>query len=154
MVRLEPRYEPAFVEHERALAAAQEAAPEVVAAIESHIGPHGRMISSSKTRYQHRYPTRLVVFNANLLVDGRKLWWGDLDVTDSAPSLRRLADELSAEVHVLNEHDGRFHGRDSAPLVENYVYWTDGSRQQLGEDPAAWFEFRRGRPRRRRKGNS
>jgi hypothetical protein len=149
VLRLTHPYEPAIAEHERARAAVHENLPEVAALIESHLGPHGRMISGSKTAYSRRYPSRLVVFNANLLVAGLKLWWGDLDLSEDAPRLRRLARELGDELHLLYEHNGRFHGRDRTPLVEKYVYWTDGRRQQLGDELATRFEFRRGRPRRR-----
>lgn len=154
VLRLARPYEPALAEHERARAAVHETMPGIAAVIESHLGPHGRMVGSSKTGYSRRYPRRLVVFNANLLVDGCKLWWGDLDLSEDAPRLRRLALQLGGELHVLYEHDGRFHGRDSRPLVEEYVYWTDGRQQRLGKDTAEWFEMRRGRPRRRRKDDS
>lgn len=41
---------------------------------------------------------------------------------------------------------GRFGGRDADPLVDTFVYWTDGRRQALGESTAERYEFRRGRP--------
>lgn len=73
-------------------------------AIEKHIGPVGRMISSSKTAPKGH----LCVWNGNIIIDGRKVWYGDIDVTKQAKSLAKLAKEIGKDVYVLREMDARF----------------------------------------------
>lgn len=85
-----------------------------------YLGYLGCMIWPSKSRYRSSNPDNLVVFNANVCVDGKKVWYGDIDVTKSINDLRALAKELKREVYVLNEMDGRFDHEDD-PLINNYV---------------------------------
>jgi hypothetical protein len=150
VIHLTEPYAPAFEEHERAVAAAREAEVEVVAVIERHLGPHGRMITASKSGYSRRYPTHLTVYNADLLIDGEKRFWGDLDLTLDEPKLRAIAGELGGrDLHILYESDARF-GNEAEPLLDRYVYWTNGRERRLGPEVERYFEWRRGRPRRRR----
>lgn len=149
LLELEPGSSAALAaeaEHRVALARIEtEMDPCVLEVIGRELGPHGRMISGSKSGYCRRFSARLVVFNANLLIDRVKAWWGDLDVTDDEPRLMRIARELGCQLHVLREHDGRFFGKDEAPLVGRFVYWTDGDARVLGEWERDEYEWRRGR---------
>lgn len=86
------------------------------------VGPSGRMISYSKSGYREAHPDRVPVFNANIcLSPGRKVWHGDLDLTNDEPSLVQLARRTGAIVYVLYEHDGRFEN-DLSPLIDDAAY--------------------------------
>lgn len=150
LLEMREPYPAAVAAHERAVARVRAAEAELVAVIERHLGPHGRMITASKSGYDRRYPTHLTVFNANLVVDRCKLWWGDLDLTVDEPKLRAIAGELGGrDLYVLYEHDARFRTEEE-PQLERYVYWTDGRERRLGPETERYYEWRRGRPRRRR----
>ena len=128
---------------QQALAGLREREPAaLLQRIETELGPPGRMISASKSGYCRRHPDHLVVWNGNLLVDGRKVWWGDLDLTADEPTLRRRARHVG-EIHVLHEHDGRFQ-HESSPLTHRAVYWTYGHEGLLGDAEAGAYEFHRG----------
>lgn len=77
----------------------------------------GRMMSGSK-----RGPEgHVCVWNANLCTkDGGKFWFGDLDLTDDADDLKRLAAEKGCDIYVLRERDARF-TTEANPLLENAV---------------------------------
>lgn len=94
---------------------------EVAAAVQAMLGHSGRMIAGSKSTYRRYYPKNLIVFNANVLVGGKKVWHGDLDITRDEALLVRLAELVQEEVHVLYEMDGRFDNEDS-PKIEKAVY--------------------------------
>jgi hypothetical protein len=80
------------------------------------------MISMSKTRYREAHPEHLAVFNANIcLSPGRKVWHGDLDLTEDEPLLHDLARRTGTIVFVLYERDGRFENAE-APLISEAVY--------------------------------
>lgn len=86
------------------------------------LGPPGRMISTSKVWFRKRHPDHPAVFNANVCIaPPRKIWFGDLDLTEDEPRLAVLARALDTKVYVLNERDGRFGGRDENPLLERAV---------------------------------
>jgi hypothetical protein len=87
------------------------------------VGPSGRMISFSKSRYREDHPEHLTVFNANIsLSPGRKVvWHGDLDLTEDEPLLHDLARRTGTIVYVLHEHDARFENEES-PLIAEAVY--------------------------------
>lgn len=86
------------------------------------VGPSGRMISFSKTRYREAHPEHLALFNGNIcLSPGRKVWHGDLDLTKDEPLLHDLARRTGTIVYVLYEQDGRFENAD-APLIAEAVY--------------------------------
>ena len=76
---------------------------------ERNLGFPGKMISGSKSGYTSRYPKHDVIFNANIFTEaGKKIWYGDLDITNSGPNLQTLSKELGEKIFVLYEWDGRF----------------------------------------------
>lgn len=89
---------------------------------ETVLGPAGKLLSASKVSDDKFQPDHVTVFNANVCIDGpRKIWFGDLDLTEDEPRLAVLARALDTKVYVLNERDGRFGGRDENPLLERAV---------------------------------
>jgi hypothetical protein len=88
---------------------------------EKHLGISGTMLSASKSGYSTKYPDHLVVFNGNLIVKGKKIWYGDIDVTLSKSKIDALGKELKSPVYVLREMDARFENEDK-PLIEKAVY--------------------------------
>lgn len=86
----------------------------------NELGMAGAMLSGSKSAYERAHPDNLVVFNANLIVEGSgKIWYGDIDITESEDALQRVADQLG-KVYVLREGDARFKYEDN-PRLENAV---------------------------------
>jgi hypothetical protein len=69
----------------------------------------GRMVGGSKTRYVKNKPNNIVIFNANIftLEDG-KIWFGDIDVTESEKDLKRVSKQLNKTLYVLTEYPGRW----------------------------------------------
>lgn len=68
----------------------------------------GRMVGGSKSDYRARHPKNIVVFNANVVVDGVKVWYGDLDLTRDEETLKEIARQLNKELYILREMDARF----------------------------------------------
>lgn len=100
-------------EHDRALY--------VDAIAERLLGPAGRMIAASKTRYWERHRTNLPVFNANVCTRERgKIWFGDLDLTLEEPQLRALARAINERIFVLHERAARF-GNEGSPAFDEAV---------------------------------
>ena len=81
-----------------------------------HLGSIGRMISGTKTGPKGH----VCVFNANVIVDGRKRWFGDLDLTKQAKQLREAAKEIGQPLYILREMDARF-DNEAKPLIEKAV---------------------------------
>ena len=85
-------------------------------AINTKVGYAGRLLSMDK-----RAPEgHVCVWNANIVVDGFKVWHGDLDLTADEASLQAVADEIKMPLYILYEMDGRF-DNEGAPLVENAI---------------------------------
>jgi hypothetical protein len=84
--------------------------------IVKHIGPVGRMISSSKVAPKGH----LCIWNGNIIVEGKKIWYGDLDLTKQAKELKAAAKEIGKPLYILREHDARF-DNEAKPLIENAV---------------------------------
>ena len=83
------------------------------------LGLAGRMISPSKVWFMKFWPDHFPVFNANVCISPpRKIWFGDLDLTEDEGKLAVLARALGTNVYALQESDGRFGGRDQRPLLE------------------------------------
>lgn len=76
----------------------------------------GRLLSGSKSDYTRRNPNNLVVFNANVIVDGQKVWYGDLDITKETKKLQKIANALQKSLYILREMDGRFDNENSPKL--------------------------------------
>jgi len=86
------------------------------------LGHSGRMIAGSKSTYRRTFPKNLVVFNANVVLEGLgKVWHGDLDITRDEALLVRLAEVTDRQLYVLYEMDGRFEN-EAAPKVEKALY--------------------------------
>lgn len=96
--------------------------------IEKHLGPHGRMISQSKSQYRITYPEHLVVFNANVCILDGKIWFGDIDVNRDKLKLMDTAKELQESIFILKEMDARFEN-ENKPLLKNsvIVFHSDGT---------------------------
>ena len=86
------------------------------------LGRESRLIAGSKSTYKKTYPKNLVVFNANVVVEGLgKVWHGDLDLTRDEALLVRLAELTDREVYVLPEMAARFENEKS-PKLSQAVY--------------------------------
>jgi hypothetical protein len=98
------------------------------------LGPVGRMITLSKSRFERANPTSVPVFNANVCTESRgKIWFGDLDLTSDEPLLKRLAAELGESVYVLYERAARFATSDAPRLKEHVLKVNpDGSASHPG----------------------
>lgn len=90
------------------------------------LGPCGRMVGASKTRYRERHPDHAVIFNANVCTGQGKVWFGDLDLTLDEPLLFELAKWLGDLVFVLWERDGRFENAQK-PRLDRAVAVFGGS---------------------------
>lgn len=76
--------------------------------LQKNIGYIGRMISGSKSLYRMKNPDNIVLFNANIIVDGKKVWDGDLDITLDSKLLQKSADDIQKSIYILSEMDARF----------------------------------------------
>lgn len=77
----------------------------------------GRMLNGTK----QSPPGHVCVFNANVCIKSAgKIWFGDLDLTNDAEDLKRLAAVKVEDVYVLREYDARF-DNEAAPKYENAV---------------------------------
>lgn len=108
--------------------------------IEEKLGITGTMISGSKSGYRNAYPRNVAIFNANLIVGGKKVWHGDIDVTLKRNTLREMAVELEEDVVVLYEMDGRFEN-ESKPLTDRFVYKANSNgTEEIGERVKEYVE--------------
>ena len=89
--------------------------------------PNGRMMSWSKSGYRAENPNSVTYFNANVITlkDG-KIWYGDLDLTKDADTLKRIAEQLGETIFVLKESDCRFGDelKPSTDLIKLAVWDT------------------------------
>lgn len=77
----------------------------------------GRMISVVKTSPKGN----VRVFNANVCSKSRgKFWFGDIDLTDDADDLRKLAADKGEAIYILRERDARFEN-EAKPRFDNAV---------------------------------
>lgn len=79
------------------------------------------MICGSKSGYWARYPDHIVVFNANIVIGKKKVWYGDVDLTIDKEKIDAIARECKEKVFVLREMDGRFEN-EKKPIIKNAVY--------------------------------
>ena len=100
--------------------------------IESILGHRGRLISGSKSMYHHAFPRDLAVFNANLIVDGKKVWYGDINITKDVEKLKEIALKIGKPVFILSEMAARF-DTENSPKVEEFIFKTDGIEISLGK---------------------
>jgi len=92
------------------------------------VGRLDMMISGSKSRYCRQQPKNLVVFNANIIINKEKVWYGDLDLSISKNDLQSVAKQENVDLYVLFEQDGKFDKEDE-PYMERPVaiYYKDGT---------------------------
>jgi hypothetical protein len=109
---------------------------EKTAALERHLGPQGRLVSRSKSGYRETFPDHLVIFNAQIVVDGETLYHGDLDLTVDETLLKSAAREVG-ELYVLTEHETLDLATAGRP--RRHVYWTDGIKRGVGD--GYWKRF-------------
>ena len=69
-----------------------------------YIGEMGRMISGAKVAPKGH----VCVWNGNVIVEGKKVWYGDIDLTKDAKRLQLAANELKQPLYILREMDARF----------------------------------------------
>ena len=84
------------------------------------IGMLSMMISGSKTGYHKMKPKNLPVFNSNIIINGEKVWYGDIDLSLSKVKLQTIAVNENVDIYVIYEHDGRFENEDK-PLLDRPV---------------------------------
>jgi hypothetical protein len=84
------------------------------------LGNPGKMISASKSTYARTFPDHIIVFNSNIFVGKTKIWYGDLDVTESMDKLKEISEATGSPVHVLLEMDGRF-DKERNPSLDNFI---------------------------------
>lgn len=88
--------------------------------VEKILGQCGRMLSGSKSGYRNKYPNNVVGFNCNIVANGVKVWYGDVDVTKDIDKLKKIANVLKTDIYVINEMDGRFENEHS-PKLDNPI---------------------------------
>ncbi len=76
-----------------------------------------RMIAYSKSVYLSKRPNNRAIFNANVVTDQGKIWWGDLDLADDSEKLQQVANDLNCNLYILREMDYRF-GKENRPFDE------------------------------------
>lgn len=92
------------------------------------VGRLDKMISGSKSWYIKNYRKNLFVFNSNIIINGEKVWYGDIDLSISKNDLQSIAKQENVDIYVLYESDGRFKYEDK-PYLERpvAVYHGDGT---------------------------
>ena len=69
----------------------------------------GRLISHSKSQYLSKHTNDIVVFNGNIITKkSGKIWYGDINVTESFGVLKEISNKLKEDLYILREHDARF----------------------------------------------
>ena len=92
------------------------------------VGRLDNLISCSRSGFVRNHPKHLAVFNANIIINGEKVWYGDLDLSISKDNLQSVAKQENVDLYVLFESDGRFDKEDE-PYMERPVaiYHKDGT---------------------------
>jgi hypothetical protein len=88
--------------------------------INKNVGGCGRMVWAEKYNLPAKLKGHKIVWNANIIVDGKKVWYGDIDLTADAPGLHKAADEIGKALYVLTERAARFDNEEN-PLVDEAV---------------------------------
>lgn len=109
--------------------------------IEKHLGSPGRMIAGSKSGYRKAFPGNAAVFNANIIVEGQKVWYGDIDITLSADELRKIASELDKNVYVLPEYAARFENEETPQMTETMVMFMPDGDFLFGQNWSNYLEI-------------
>lgn len=85
---------------------------------------HEGICLGSKGRYCFNNPTHIVVFNANIVIGKKKVWWGDLDITKSFKKLAKISVDSGKTIVILGEQDGR--DEDKMDLSDPIMKIKDG----------------------------
>ena len=95
---------------------------------EDILGEKGTVITFNKSKYRRSHPNNIIVFNSNVIIDNKKYWFGDIDVTLSKDKLVELSKDLDDTIYILYEKDGRYE-HENNPNIDNYVikFQPDGS---------------------------
>ena len=81
------------------------------------LGPMGRMLSGSKSSYSDRHPKNVVFFNGNIYdKDGKKLWYGDVNLTKDKARLEQIAHMLDEPIYVTREQPFRWEEQTTESL--------------------------------------
>ena len=76
---------------------------------ERQLGMPGRLLSGSKSGYSSDHPVNVVFFNANVFdCRGKKVWYGDVDLTADAQTLQTIASCLDEPFYVTRESPFRW----------------------------------------------
>jgi hypothetical protein len=110
---------------------------------EHYLGHQAAMISYSKSGYRKEHPEHAVVFNSNVIIAGKKVWYGDFDLTIDEVKLVTLAQQLGEIVYLLYERDARFQYEDD-PQVDRAIYSVTptGHTKYGGQSGAEHYERR------------
>lgn len=92
------------------------------------VGRLDNLISWSKSGYSRNKPKNLAVFNSNIVINGEKVWYGDIDLSLSKNSLQSIAKQENVDIFVIYERDGRWDNEDN-PKIDRPVaiYHGDGT---------------------------
>lgn len=88
--------------------------------VERILGKKGKILGS-KGAYTHNNPRNIVIFNANVCVETKKVWHGDIDITKEYKKLIKLQKDLNKTIYILYEMSGRFKNEEN-PLIHNYAF--------------------------------
>jgi len=103
------------------------------------MGSPGRLINMSKGRYRYENPRNLVVFNSNIFTQsGKKIWYGDIDVTTNEQDLIDLNKVINEKIYLLYEMDGRFEN-EKTPKIEKAVVSVDNGVVTLNDNLTEYF---------------
>jgi hypothetical protein len=80
----------------------------------------GRMVWAEKYDLPKHLKDHKIVWNANIIVEGQKVWYGDIDLTQDTETLQTVANEIGKPLYVLREMDARFNTEEE-PLIEKAV---------------------------------
>lgn len=96
--------------------------------IEAELGFRGIIIAGSKSGYRNRYPDNFPIFNSNLCTESGKVWYGDIDVTNSKDLLCKIAKDSNTDLYLLYEMDARFENEKSPILTKAaFTFHKDGT---------------------------
>jgi len=62
----------------------------------------------SKSYYLNKRPDELVVFKANVCTANKKIWYGDINLTEDIGCILTVARHYKEDIYVLNETDARW----------------------------------------------
>lgn len=82
-------------------------------ALNLYVGEMGRMLSGSKKAPKGH----ICVWNANVIVGGKKAWYGDLDLTKDAKNLQAAANNIGQPIYILPEHAARFANENNPDMT-------------------------------------